>query len=285
MTASYNRALLTLSFTLLQACGHLVSAEATCDDLFDSLVATATVPVSLSQEASAASGEPDLAHLYGHDAAVAEAAKVEPLAVPSAAPDSGDLFFLAAGPTNAKDRLQNTEVIPAIAEVPVRKLPQLTSIFETSVDVTPVARAFDEDADEELSSVRPADTAAQQFGVFDSAVLGGNERTRFPMMYYLWHTPATRHKPLYFEQPNIERYGTHVGSNCFASAVATAKFVGQTLSLPYQMGANPPRECRYTLGVYRPGNCTPHFFHASPLSSKGLLYQGAAVTGLVFLFP
>ncbi|MEM6798098.1 MAG: hypothetical protein AAF589_01165, partial [Planctomycetota bacterium] len=168
---------------------------------------------------------------------------------------------------------------------PRRAPPVLMSIRETSIDLTPVPRIFDEDEAGEPSSVRPEDLAGGRFGPYDEALVGGNEVMRFAAVHYLWYSPAMRHKPLYFEQPNIERYGTHLGGTCLASTVATAKFVGSALSLPYQLGAHPPRECVYTLGVYRPGNCTPHFFHVSPLSGKGLLCQTAAVSGLVFLFP
>ena len=165
---------------------------------------------------------------------------------------------------------------------PARPAPKLVSIFETTVDLTPRTQMID---GEETSAERPADMAVRRYGDYAGASVGGNEWVRFAVQDYLWASPAMRHKPLYFEQPNLERYGNHVGGTCLASVAATGHFVGSVLSLPYQIGAQPPRECVYTLGVYRPGSCNPHYFHASPISCKGMLTQGAAVTGLVFLFP
>lgn len=170
----------------------------------------------------------------------------------------------------------------ALSKRSTRQPPKLMTIQQTSVDLTPQrVKMGTELSEDDL----PPNLASQQFGPYSAAALGGNEYVRHATTHYLWVSPASRHKPLYFEQPNLERYGTHAGGTCLASAAATARFVGHALTLPYQMGAHGPSECIYTLGVYRPGNCTPHFFHIKPLSPKGLLYQGAAVTGLVFLFP
>ncbi|MEM6331070.1 MAG: hypothetical protein AAF790_12565 [Planctomycetota bacterium] len=163
------------------------------------------------------------------------------------------------------------------------KPPRLQSIRETSIDTAPTFITVD--GEQQGSGELPVDVAARQFGSLYGTPAGGNEVMRFAGVEYLWHSPAMRHKPLYFEQPNLERYGTHLGGDCAASAIATARFVAAAVSLPYQIGSRPPGECRYTLGVYRPGNCNPHHCHASPISGKGLLYQGAAVSGLVFLFP
>ncbi|MEM9186769.1 MAG: hypothetical protein AAGB00_09770 [Planctomycetota bacterium] len=163
-----------------------------------------------------------------------------------------------------------------------RPEPTLISIREATVDTTPRSRTID---DEETSTDLPRDMAIDRFGGYGGARLSGNERVRFATLKYLWNSPAMRHKPLYFEQPNLERYGSGCGNNLLSSAASAGHFLGSTLSLPYQIGAQPPRECVYTLGVYRPGNCNPHFVHLSRPSAKGLALQGAAVTGLVLLFP
>lgn len=163
-----------------------------------------------------------------------------------------------------------------------RRAPRLLSIHQASVDITPLEQAIDN----ELSSTElPRNMAYERFGGYQQAAIGGNEFVRHAPTYCLWRTPGARHKPLYFEQPNLERYGTHLGGDCCASVMATGCFVGSALSLPYQMATTPPSECVYTLGNYRPGNCNPHFVHLSRPSLKGLAAQGAAVSGLVFLFP
>jgi hypothetical protein len=73
---------------------------------------------------------------------------------------------------------------------------------------------------------------------------------------YCWQSPAFCYSPLYFEQPNLERYGQGKGRP-FASTVSAAVFVGQVTTLPIAMFHTPHwcNEC--TLGHHRPGNCAP----------------------------
>ncbi|MEM8864143.1 MAG: hypothetical protein AAGF31_01195 [Planctomycetota bacterium] len=163
-----------------------------------------------------------------------------------------------------------------------RPLPELNPIESVSVDLTPKPETID---GEQTSTELPPNLARQQFGSYAEATQGGNEWVRFAVQDYLWNSPASRHKPLYFEQINLERYGSHMCGNCWASFAATGHFFGSALSLPYQLAAQPPRECIYTLGHYRPGNCNPHFVHLSRPRLKGFAAQGAAVAGFVLLFP
>jgi hypothetical protein len=74
---------------------------------------------------------------------------------------------------------------------------------------------------------------------------------------YFWQSPAFCHKPLYFEQPNLERYGQ--GPGCPYNSVASAsRFAGQVVTLPAAMLFTPPWSCECTLGNHRPGNCAPY---------------------------
>jgi hypothetical protein len=77
---------------------------------------------------------------------------------------------------------------------------------------------------------------------------------------YCWQSPAFCYSPLYFEQPNYERYGQGKGRP-FASTVSAAYFVMQTTALPVSMIYNPPWTCECTLGHHRPGNCAPFQRH------------------------
>jgi len=100
---------------------------------------------------------------------------------------------------------------------------------------------------------------------------------------YAWTAPALAYRPLYFEDLNLERYGYHYGM--LQPAVSAGCFFGRLPAIPYMCGARPCRECSYTLGYDRPGDCVPHFFSRPRLSLRGALYEGAAATGLVFLLP
>ena len=101
---------------------------------------------------------------------------------------------------------------------------------------------------------------------------------------FYWKASAVCHKPLYFEEVALERYGHSTGP--FTEPfVSGAHFFACVVTLPYKMGINHPCECMYPLGYYRPGDCAPKLIYPLPLSARGALYQGAAVTGLVFLIP
>ena len=85
---------------------------------------------------------------------------------------------------------------------------------------------------------------------------------------FTWKAAANCHKPLYFEDVQLERYG-HSAGPCLQPLVTTAHFFGNVLLLPYNMGTYPPNECRYPLGHFRPGSCAPWLVPAFPLSERG----------------
>ena len=92
------------------------------------------------------------------------------------------------------------------------------------------------------------------------------------------------HKPLYFEQWNLERYGhsVHPVADPFISA---AHFFASVPALPYKMGVELPWECIYPLGYYRPGDCAPWTIPAPPISARGAAVEAAAATGIIFILP
>jgi hypothetical protein len=116
--------------------------------------------------------------------------------------------------------------------------------------------------------------------------LGGRSftpRTWEPLTF-TWKASALCHKPLYFEEVQLERYG-HTAGPFLQPALSGAHFFANIAVLPYKMGINPPTECRYPLGYYRPGNCAPWLVPPVPISLRGGLIQAGAVVGGVALFP
>jgi hypothetical protein len=101
---------------------------------------------------------------------------------------------------------------------------------------------------------------------------------------YTWKASALCHKPLYFEDEQLERYG-HSFSPCFQPFVSGAHFFTRLPVLPYCMGVEPPCECVYALGHYRPGNCAPYMCNPIPLSLRGALFEAGAVTGTAAILP
>jgi hypothetical protein len=101
---------------------------------------------------------------------------------------------------------------------------------------------------------------------------------------YTWKAAATCHKPLYFEDVALERYG-HSWGPILQPAASAAHFFGTLPVLPYKMGLHPPCECIYTLGYYRPGNCAPHLLDPLPISGRAAMWEAGAWVAGVAIIP
>lgn len=99
-----------------------------------------------------------------------------------------------------------------------------------------------------------------------------------------WKASALCHKPLYFEEVQLERYG-HTAGPFLQPAISGAHFFLNIAALPYKMGINPPNECRYALGYYRPGDCAPWLLPPVPLSIRGGLMEAGAIVGGIYVIP
>lgn len=99
-----------------------------------------------------------------------------------------------------------------------------------------------------------------------------------------WKASGLCHKPLYFEDVQLERSG-HTLHPLAQPVVSGAKFFLTVPMLPYKMGLEPPNECIYTLGHYRPGNCAPHLLDPIPLSVRAAMFQTGAVVGAAAIIP
>lgn len=91
---------------------------------------------------------------------------------------------------------------------------------------------------------------------------------------YTWISPVFYHKPLYFEQPNLERYGLGCAGP-LQPLISSAHFFGSIPLVPYKTLTHHPREKVYTLGHGRPGNCVP-------VRRRVLLGESTVGEGLLF---
>ncbi len=101
---------------------------------------------------------------------------------------------------------------------------------------------------------------------------------------YTWKASALCHKPLYFEEVALERYG-HSRGPILDPLVSAAHFFVTVPLLPYEMGVEPPCECEYSLGYYRPGDCAPWIIDGFPISLRGLALECTVATGAAFAIP
>lgn len=70
---------------------------------------------------------------------------------------------------------------------------------------------------------------------------------------FTWASPVFHHRPLYFEQPNLERYGN--GPCRVVQPIAScAHFLLSVPLMPFKMIYNPPWSDVHTLGEGRPGD-------------------------------
>jgi len=99
-----------------------------------------------------------------------------------------------------------------------------------------------------------------------------------------WKASALCHKPLYFEQIQLERYG-HTSGPWSQPFLSGGHFILNIAALPYKMGINPMNECQYALGYYRPGSCAPWLLSPIPLSLRGAAAEAGAIFGGGALFP
>jgi hypothetical protein len=113
----------------------------------------------------------------------------------------------------------------------------------------------------------------------DERLLAGWAETDFR-----WSATCLCHRPLYFEEVNVERYGYTV-SPVLQPFISGAHFFATIPVLPYKMTTHPPRECIYTLGYYRAGDCVPRRWHHEPWSPAAAAVEGGVVTGLIFAIP
>jgi len=101
---------------------------------------------------------------------------------------------------------------------------------------------------------------------------------------YTWKASALCHKPLYFDDEQLERYG-HEWGPVLQPVVSATKFYANVFILPYKMGLRTPNECVYALGHYRPGNCAPYMIDPLGFTVRAGLFEAGAVIGLAAVLP
>ena len=92
-----------------------------------------------------------------------------------------------------------------------------------------------------------------------------------------WRSPNMKHRPLYFEDPNLERYGhTHPR---LQPIISGAHFFSSVALLPYNSSVTPSTTCKYSIGHDRPGDCVPTIREKHPFNARAALRQAAVVAG------
>ena len=133
------------------------------------------------------------------------------------------------------------------------------------------------------STELPPNLASNRYVSYEAALAyGGGAANPWPSRTFCWQAPSFYHRPLYFEQVNLERYGHYRKNWMIESILSAAHFFGTIPALPLQLGSYHPCERVYTLGRYRPGDCNPNHKYLVPITWHGILKQGLTTTALVF---
>ena len=106
----------------------------------------------------------------------------------------------------------------------------------------------------------------------------------FAPSVFAWQASNICYQPLYFEDPQLERYG-HSYPFFVQPFVSMGRMTVQAVGLPYQMVLDPCCSSVYPLGYYRPGECSPKLIYQVPLNLEAALVEAGAITGVYFLFP
>lgn len=97
--------------------------------------------------------------------------------------------------------------------------------------------------------------------------------------YATWRSPNFAHRPLYFEDANLERFGGEKRRQAMFSA---AHFFASAITLPYQIAQKHPCDMYYTSGYGRPGNDYCLRCRKPQWDREGLTLQGLITTAIIF---
>jgi hypothetical protein len=173
---------------------------------------------------------------------------------------SGNLLFracvtlrriLAARKRPARPRIRKAALVAAVFLASAHTLCGVETVPSTSLAVRPIYELG--------TSIRPPagelppDAATLHFAespVIPAGTLSGRAWLDYA---YFWQAPALYHRPLYFEEPNLERYG-HTSRFLTQPFLSGAHFFSSVPALPFKMAIERPFTSRYTLGHGRPGS-------------------------------
>jgi hypothetical protein len=226
------------------------------------------------------------------DAEPARAAAASPLpfkqrdaAAPMAPPVDADAYLTPQ--SNVVPRQVNFQQPPPGAPQPIRPLviesPEAIPVPSTQND--PCGAVAEKPLNElGINIAIPAGELPTDHGAVCLESMNTPSVRSFPTSMYHWDATCFCHRPLYFEEINLERYGYGCGC-CLQPLASAAHFFGTIPALPYCMAAECPHECVYTLGHYRPGSCPPWRCHWPPADLLAAAAEGGVWTGMIFLIP
>ena len=145
--------------------------------------------------------------------------------------------------------------------------------IETTLSKTPDESMYDSKAVVNEARIRTTMNLAE--GEEVETLWGAQDARWSPARFYT--------NPLYFEQINLERFEPK-SPVWTRPALSYAQFIGTIPVLPYKIGAHLPRERMFKIGHYPEGKRVDRRSDPGNIR-RGILFQSAAATGLIFVVP
>jgi hypothetical protein len=127
----------------------------------------------------------------------------------------------------------------------------------------------------------PADPSEN---LFDRSPVLPPRTTAWSWREFRWSATELWHRPLYFQDVQLERYG-QMRHPLIQPVLSGVHFFGTVPILPYKMGLHRPGCCVSNLGYYRPGSCAPALGRRLPLEADATFFEGLTWVALIFALP
>lgn len=185
---------------------------------------------------------------------------------------------LAPLPPTAPEEVAPLPASPQARRQPVKR--SLPTEFRAIGELTASSQIGTSNAEAEVS---PADRPPETLPAQEPIAMASNRS---------WSTwaPASPmqsvsvHRPLYFEDANLERYGTSRRPRLQPLGSA-AHFLGSAASLPYQMALQRPEQTYQYTHPFEAGRHGYRERTRPPCDRRAALVQASVIVGLVFFLP
>lgn len=158
----------------------------------------------------------------------------------------------------------------------VNYIPEQKPISQINIDINSKAKGN--------NSVRPESTQSISASEFPAVMAAPAHLLQYPLVHQAQRTQASfPHKPLYFEEINLEGYGRSWG--VLQPAISTTRFFATVPLLPYKMVAYPPCKEYYMDWPYEVGRPAPRVSEMMPINPKAAIVEAGVLTGAAFLIP
>lgn len=198
--------------------------------------------------------------------------------LPAPQPSASPPVQLAPLPSAAAEEVAPLPAAPPVFRRPVKR--SLPSEFRSIGELTASSQIGTSNAQAEVTSAdRPPDAVPEQEPITISS----------DRIWSAW-APASPlrsisvHQPLYFEDTNLERYGTTARPRLQPLGSA-AHFLGSAASLPYQMALQRPEQPYQYAHPFEAGRHGYRERTRPPCNRRAALLQASVIVGLVFFLP